>query len=145
MIDYSPERFEKFVNDFRNLPQNKQTKHTAKELHRQACILSRAAEIRLEVEVRRVYTNLQFELLRGESTRARNAVFGLYEANLSPQRFQQEPPPNWYEVANDLLVSNELAAILGHAELGSYDSLIESYNSAIKAADIVEALTQYSI
>lgn len=140
MIDHSTERFEQFVKDFKNLPESQQTPHTAKELHRQACILSRAADIRLEVEVRRVFTNLQFELMRGESTKPRNAVFGLYESTFSPQRFQQNPPPDWHELANNILIGNEVATALGHAGISTLESLTESYTTAVKSLEIVEML-----
>lgn len=143
MLDYSTYHFEQFINDFEKIYERAIDLRVTEELWQQARLVARAAERQLEVEVRRVYTNLQYELLKGDSTKARNAVFGLYFSTASVQDFFADKGQDWFHLANDILVSNEVANALGYRDISSIDALTKAYRTASKAVRIIETLAAH--
>lgn len=143
MLDYSTYHFEQFINDFDKIHERAVSLNVTDELWQQARLVARAAERQLEVEVRRVYTNLQYELLKGQSTKSRNAVFGLYFSTSSVQDFFADKGQDWFRLANDILVSNEVANALGYRDISSIDALTNAYRTATKAVRIIETLASH--
>lgn len=128
-----------YQDGYGHVSQPQQIFFIAKEMCRQAAMVAKATELRLEVEVRRTYTTLHCETLNGESTKSRNNLFGIEEFMRNLDRFNQSFSPNWFELAEKLLTRNEVAKEVGYPTISNLKTLTDAYNSAKKAKETLRS------
>lgn len=120
------------------------TKHDSvlKSKHSCARVMRETALKWLEVEVRRVYTNLQIEFQSGSESEEYLALYGIHGDTQMADLLSSGGKGDWLTQAEELLKKDDQAVALGYGSIPSRASLVESLMTALRATQEFAAAEQ---